>query len=261
MNLQLEGRVMAVMGGSAGIGHATALALAAEGATLVVGARDPERLDETVEEIRALGADVIGVSGDLTTSTATERLAQEAERAFGAIHGLVCCVGSTPLGSFDELDDGVWQQAFDMKFMATVRAIRAVLPTMRQQRDGRVVVLGGNIAQEPTPWMMTSGAINSALGNLVSSLGRTYGSEGVGVNCVNTGPVRTARYEGMRAAVMTRMGLDDDEAVSHIDAMIPDGRVAEPHEVADQVAYLLSPRASHVNGSTVVLDGAQTWAR
>ena len=261
MDLELADRVVVVTGASSGIGRAVALTLASEGARLAIGAREPSRLEAVAEELRERETRVVAVAGDLTANSVVDRLARDAVDEFGTIHGLVCCVGSTPLGDFDELTDEIWEQAFEMKFLATIRAIRASLPAMREQLDGRIVVVGGNSAHDPTPWMLTSGAINSALGNLVSSLGRTYGREGIGVNCVSPGPVRTPRLEGLRAAVTARDSLDRAAAEERITSRIPNNRIAEPNEVAAQVAYLLSPLSRHVNGASLVIDGGQTWAR
>lgn len=261
MDLELDGKVVVITGGSAGIGRASALTLAREGCRLVVGARDEERLEKLVSEVRGEGASIVTVAGDLVRSLGVDALVGAAQEAFGGVDALVACLGSTPIGEFEEVTDEVWQRSFDMKFMATVRAVRAVLPVMRERGGGRIVVLAGNTAQDPTPTMVTSGAMNAALGNLVGGLGRQYGADGVGINCVNPGPTRTVRYEGMRRAIMDREQLGEEDAEAWIRVAIPDRHVGSPEEVGALVAVLLSPRTSHVNGTTLVIDGGQTWAR
>lgn len=261
MDLQLDGKVVVVTGGSAGIGRAAALVLAGEGCRLAVGARDEERLEKLASEVRGEGGEIVTVAGDLVESPGLDALVGAGRGSFGGVDALVACVGSTPVGDFDELTDDVWQRSFDMKFMATVRAMRAVLPSMRERGSGRIAVLAGNTAQDPTPWMATSGAINAALGNLVGSLARQYGAEGISVNCLSPGPTRTVRYEGMRSAVMDREDLEEGDAAAWIRNMIPDRHVGDPEEVGALVAYLVSPRSAHINGTTVVIDGGQTWPR
>lgn len=261
MELALRDRVIVITGGSAGIGRASAIELAREGARVVVGARDAEGLADLEKEIRDRGGEVVAVTGDLVEQQGVDALVDTGVDGHGRVDGLVACVGSTPVGDFDELTDDVWQRAFTMKFLSTVRAVRRVLPEMRRRGEGRIVIVAGNSAHGPTPWMATSGAINAALVNLTSNLAQQYAPEGVGVTCVNPGPTGTARYDGMRSAVMNREGLDEESAAAWIRARIPDGRVGEPEEVARVVAFLLSPSASHISGTSVVVDGAQTYVR
>ena len=148
-----------------------------------------------------------------------------------------------------------------MKFMATVRAVRGVVPTMREAGTGRIVLVAGNTAHGTIPWMATSGAMNAALVNLANNLAVQYGPAGIGVTCVNPGPTRTARYDGMHAAVMEREQLDDAAAATWIAESIPDRQVGEPEDVAALIAFLFSPAAAHISGTSVVVDGAQTTVR
>lgn len=261
MELNIRDRVIVITGGTAGIGRACARVLATEGCRLVIGSRSESEYERVTAEVRDAGGEIVTRAGDLSSPKEVHALVDLATETFGTVDGLVACVGSTPIGGFDELTDEIWEMSFQMKFMATVRAIRAVLPHMQESGGGRIAILAGNTAQDPTPWMATSGAINAALGNLTSSLARQYGSDGIGVNCVNPGPVRTARYDGMVNAVMDREKLGADDAAGHILSLIPDSQVGDPADVAALVSFLMSPISSHVNGASIVIDGAQTWGR
>lgn len=258
MDLQLSDSVVVVTGGSSGIGRASALQLAAEGASVVVGARGREKLDALATEMNAVGGEHLTVPGDLMEDAGMAALVDAARERFGRIDALVAAVGSTPLGDFDELDDEIWDRAFRGKFLASVRAMRAVLPDMRRAGRGRIVVLAGNTAHAPSSWMATSGAMNAALVNLVNGVAQQVASDGIGVNCVSPGPTSTSRFEGMRAAVMRRQNVSEDAAAALIIGGIPAGRVADPEEIASLIAWLVSPRSSHLNGTNVVMDGAQT---
>jgi 3-oxoacyl-[acyl-carrier protein] reductase len=259
MDLQLRDRVVVITGASAGIGRATALALAREGCRLALGARGNERLDAVAQDVRGLGAGVVTVAGDLVNEDVLRSLVAAAKQAFGGIDGLVTCVGATPLGDFDELTEAIWTRAFEQKFLATVRAIRSVLPAMLDAGRGRIVILAGNAAHDPIPWMATSGAMNAALTNLAGTLARQHAADGIGVVCVSPGPVSTDRYSAMRQAVAKRLGVDEDRAAAAILERVPDGRTGEPSEVAALIAHLLSPLADHINGTRVVIDGGQAW--
>jgi len=258
VDLQLSDSVVVVTGGSAGIGRATALELAREGASVVVGARSKDALDSLAEELAAIGGDHLTVAGDLTSVDGVTALVEAARSHGGRIDGLLASVGSTPVGDFDEVDDETWQRSFDGKFLASVRAVRAVLPDMRARGAGRIVVVAGNTAHGPGSWMATSGAMNAALVNLTASTAQHVARDGVGINCLSPGATDTARYQGMRATVMRREGLDEQAAGERIRAGIPAGRVADPAEVARVATVLLSRTTAHVNGTNVVIDGAQT---
>jgi 3-oxoacyl-[acyl-carrier protein] reductase len=107
--------------------------------------------------------------------------------------------------------------------------------------------------------MATSGAMNAALVNLVASTAQHVAKDGVGINTLSPGPTNTARYAGMRATVMRREGIGEDEAAERIRAAIPDGRLGDPVEMARAAAFLVSPLSAHINGTNLVIDGAQTW--
>jgi 3-oxoacyl-[acyl-carrier protein] reductase len=250
-----------ITGASAGIGRATALALADEGAALLLAARDEQRLAAVADEATERGAaEVTTVAGDMTAAEGLGRL-RDSVGSTGGAWGLVTCVGSTPLGTFDEVDDDVWARAVEMKFMATVRAVRAVLPALRRSGGGRIVFVAGNTALEPEPSMVTSGAMNAALGNLAATLGRQLGPEGIGVVSIHPGPTRSARYDALEASVAARLGGDGEAARAQLLSRIPRGAVAEPGEVAGAIAYLCSPGAGHLTGTGIGFDGGQSWAR
>lgn len=259
MDLRLHDAVIVVTGGSAGIGRATALELAREGASVVVGARSAEALATLAEELAAIGGDHLTVAGDLLTAEGVAALLDAArQHRDGRIDGLVACVGSTPVGDFDELDDEVWERAFYGKFLASVRIVRAVLPDLRRRGSGRIVLVAGNTAHSPTSWMATSGAMNAALVSLAASTAQHVAPDGISINCLSPGPTDTARYQGMRATVMRREDLDEQQAAASIRAGIPSGRLADPVEVARVATVLVSPNSIHVNGTNVVIDGAAT---
>ena len=258
MDLGLDGRVVAVAGAGVGIGRAVALEIAREGGALAVGARDSDAIARTAERARAIGATAVGVVGDLATTLGVAELIGMAVGTHGRLDGLVCCVGSTPLGDLSELTDREWRMAFEMKVLATVRAVRTARPYLAEGGGGRVVVVTGNASRTRFPYLLTSTVMNAGLESLVSSLTVQLAGDGIAINAVSPGPVNTRRYEGLQEAVAAHEGLDSPSARRHIEKSIPAGRIAEPGEVARLVTYLVSPASAPITGATYVLDGGQS---
>lgn len=257
MELQLRDRLVAVTGAGAGIGRATAIALAESGAALVLGSRTRERVEETAQLAGSAGApDVHAIVADLSTTAGIAVLSEAVSKADRPLHGVVCCVGATPIGSFAEIDDTAWQQAFEMKFLATVRAIR-VAESMMAGRGGRIVAVAGNAARTAPIGMVTSAAINAALDALVGSAGRDLAARGIGLVGVHPGPTATGRYERLVADRARRDGCDTATADAAVRAQIADGEPARAEDVASLIAYLVSPRAAHLVASCVTFDGGQ----
>ncbi len=261
MDLGLKGSVAFVTGGSKGIGRATALRLAEEGCSVVITARDEANLASAAAQLsEKTGGEVVGLPGDMSVVADVERTVGQTIRRFGRIDVLVTCAGSSPGGLLEDLTEEQWFSSLNLKFMGYVRTCRAVLPHMREQGSGSVVLVVGNDGLKPSYWEMTAGAANSADINFAASLAEQYGPLGIRVNTVNPGPVNTDRWDGLEKALARDKKITQERAHELAVSSIPLGRICEPEEVADVVVFLASSRASFVHGAHIPIDGAQRKA-
>lgn len=241
MDLGLEGRSYVVTGGSRGLGFATAQALAADGAHVLVAARNPGVLAAAVGR---LGAGARGVSIDLAKDTAAPQLAQEAALHMSSVDGLVVNVGGPPPGRTLDLDDEDWLRAFESVTLASIRVIRAMSPLMAP--DSSILVILSTTVREPIPELATSNVLRPGLAMMVKDLSRSMATRGVRVNGILPGRIDTERM-----AVLT----SDPESRRAMEGEIPLARLGRPAEFGRVAAFLLSPAASYVTGALVPVDG------
>ncbi len=261
MDLSLKDKVAFVTGASKGIGRAVAEGLAKEGANVVLTARNDEPLQVAANEIAAMsGTEVIGMAGDMSKSDEVERCVNATLKKFGRIDILVTCAGSSPGGLLEDLTEEQWMASLNLKFMGYVRSVRAVIPHMRERGEGSIVLVVGNDGLKPSYWEMTAGVANAADINFASSVAEQYGRYGVRINTVNPGPVNTDRWDGLEKAFARDKKVEQSRAHELALSSIPFNRIAEPHEVANLVVFLASPRAAFINGAHIPIDGAQRKA-
>ncbi len=261
MDLNLEGKVGLITGGSQGLGAATARVFAAEGARLVLSARSKDRLRATADELHAdFGAEVVTAPQDLTLPDGADNVAAAALDACGRIDILVNSAGSAQGGVFWEIPDQVWYQSMALKFFATVRMIRAVLPTMRAQKYGRIVTIAGNSGRQPHPLMLPGAAANVALLAVTSGLAGEVAAEGIVINAVNPGPTFTPRWTALLDQMARKSGRSVDDVRAEIEKGIPIQRFGEPEEIARIIAFLASDCATNITGTSITADGGSTKA-
>ncbi len=186
-----------------------------------------------------------------------ERSMNAAIEELGGVDILVTCAGSSPGGLLEELTEDQWMSSLGLKFMGYVRTCSVILPHMRERGTGSVVLVVGNDGLKSSYWELTAGVANAADVNFASAMAEQYGRHGVRVNTVNPGPVNTDRWDGLEKRFALDRGIEQEEARRIVLGTLPLGRICEPEEVASVVAFLASPQASYVNGTHVLIDGAQ----
>lgn len=254
MDLQLQGKVAIVTGASRGIGRAIAETLAAEGMRLALVARSGDRLAQLAATLRT---DEILIQTDLRDPDAPARVVAAAAKRFGGLDAVVNCAGATQRGDFLELSDEVWADGFALKFFGAMRLCRSAWPHLAATR-GAIVNISGIGGRTGSGQFTVGGSVNAALLNLTKALADRGVADGVRVNAINPGSVATERLQKRIRSFAEAHGLDEDEAAS---AMARDARIerfGEPEEIANIVAFLLSPRAAFIQGAVLDADGGQT---
>lgn len=256
MDLGLKDKIAVVGGASKGIGKATALGFAREGAKVVICARDPTLLQATAEEIRReTRTEVLAVPGDLSQAEAAERLIDETVEHFGTVHILVANTGGPPLGGFAKMADADWENAFALNFLSTVRLIRKVLPHMEKQKWGRIVSVMSMSVKEPLDGLILSNGVRPAVVGMAKTLSREIGKHNITINTVLPGRILTDRLKSGIAARAQRTGKSIEQALVDSTADVPLGRIGDPQEMANMIVFLASEAASYVTGVSVQVDG------
>jgi 3-oxoacyl-[acyl-carrier protein] reductase len=261
MDLGLKGKCVLVTGGSMGIGKAAALALAAEGCRVAIGARGEEALAQAAAEIgREAQAEVLTVQVDCTKPAQIRRMTGEVLERFGRIDILVNSIGSATSGNFLRLTEDEWRASLELKLFGIVHCCREVVPHMQRQRWGRIVNLIGHRGRQPETQAMPAGVANAGLINFTKALADEFVRDGILVNGVSPCPMQTRRLDYMVKAKASMMGISEDAAREEFLRDIPIGRFAQPHEIAPLIAFLASERNTYISGTTISIDGGATRA-
>jgi 3-oxoacyl-[acyl-carrier protein] reductase len=255
MDLGLAGKVAIVTGGSRGLGFASARALLAEGAHVAICARGAERLEHAAGELRAIAPDrakVFAAAADVSTPDGVTRFVESAAASLGGIDVLVNNVGLGRGSGLEDTDDEQWQEALDQTLYPTIRCSRAVLPYLKKRGGGTIVVISSIFGRE-AGGRMTYNAVKAAEISLAKSLAQQLAKDNIRVVSVAPGSII---FPG--GSWHARQQADPEGIADFVRRELPFGRFGRPEEVGDVVAFLASPRASWISGTTVVVDGCQS---
>jgi 3-oxoacyl-[acyl-carrier protein] reductase len=254
MDLKLTGKITIVTGGSRGLGLAIARALASEGSHVVICARGEKRLKEATAELSATaaaGARILPIVADISTSEGVKQVVSATVEQFGAIDVLVNNVGLGRGAGLGDTPDEVWQEAFDQTLFTTVRTSREALPHLKQ-RQGVIVIISSIFGRE-AGGRMTYNAVKAAEISLTKSLAQQLAKDSVRVVSVAPGSIL---FPG--GSWHARQQADPEGIAEFVRRELPFGRFGRPEEIGDVVAFVASPRASWISGTTIVVDGCQS---
>ena len=255
MDLGLTDKVAIVTGSSRGLGLASAKALAAEGCRVCLCARGAARLRDAAAEVSAVARSkdyVTAVAADVSGAGGVQAVVDGAVSAFGGIDILVNNVGLAGGGGLLDTTDAQWQESFDQTLLPAVRASRLAVPHMQKRGGGAIVIIASIFGRE-AGGRMTYNAVKAAEISLAKSLAQQLASSNIRVNSVSPGSIL---FEGGSWA--RRQQADPAGIAEFVRRELPFGRFGKPEEVGDVVAFLCSPRASWISGTSVVVDGCQS---
>jgi 3-oxoacyl-[acyl-carrier protein] reductase len=257
MKPALSNKVAIVTGASRGIGRAIAVKLAQEGAAVMLVARNAELQKEAQAEIQSKAGTAAWLSLDLRQPQAPALLTEKTIEALGGIDIVVNNAGTTKRGDFLALSEDDWADGFALKFFGAVRLVRAAWPILKQ-RKGSVVNIAGVGGRTPGAQFTIGGSVNAAMLSFTKAMADVGVRDGVQVNAINPGPVRTARLVARLQNLSKEKGISAAEAEALIVAESGITKIGQPEDVANLVAYIVSPQNRYLHGALIDLDGGTT---
>ena len=248
--------VAIITGASQGIGQATAIRLARDFSALTLVARSQANLQQTAEAVRAAGAQTLVIDADLSEPAVAQSVADQTLAAFGRIDALLNIAGAVPQIDLFEMTDAQWEGGLALKLHGARRLTIAAWPALKAAK-GAVVLMSGNSALFPKAPYAAVGAINAAIVALAKAFSDRGIADGVQVNSVLPGPVMTGRRRSYLQHWAPLHNMTAEEATANFPKEAGIGRYGEPEEIAELMAFLVSPGAKWMTGSSLRMDGGE----
>ncbi|HXV85443.1 MAG TPA: SDR family oxidoreductase [Gemmatimonadales bacterium] len=256
MDLGISHRVALVTGSSSGLGLATARALAAEGCRVALNGRDAGRLERAAETLGSERGDRVATfRADVSVPAEADGLVRDVEQHFGAVDILVCNAAGPPAARFTSLAAGSWRRALELNLLSAMQLCAAAVPGMQARRWGRIICLTSIAAKQPVAGLILSTTARAGVLGFAKSLSDELAAQGITVNAVCPGFMRTERLEDLAQQRAAHAGGSRDVELAGMVRDVPAQRIGEPAELAAAIAFLASERAAYITGVALQVDG------
>lgn len=255
MELHLEKKTAIVAASSQGLGKAIAEQFVKEGMNVVISSRREEKLEEVASELNKVGPGrVIYQKANLTSHEDIKALVKRAVDTFGTIDIVVNNAGGPPAGSFEDITDEQWYEAFDLNLLSYIRLTREALPYLKKQ-GGRIINIASSSIKEPIPGLLLSNTFRTGIVGLTKTLASELAPYNILVNTVAPGRIATDRVAHLDEINAEKIGIKREEMEQKVKQNIPLGRYGEPEEFAKVVTFLVSGANAYMTGSSFLVDG------
>jgi 3-oxoacyl-[acyl-carrier protein] reductase len=250
-----EGKRYVVVGGTRGMGFAAAARLLQKGARVAVLGRDPDRARDAALRLG------VGVIGEGFSASGIDDAVSRAAEALDGLDGIAVTAGPfASTGNILELSDAQWAETFEIQVMTVVRALRAAIPLLKVNGGGAIVTTAAYSARSPKDYIVHYAAMKAGIVNITKNVAKQFGTDGIRANCIAPGAIATEALAGARQRATDLYGGDPAEALDRYMAeqmgmKVALGRIGQPEEVANLIAFLLSPEASYLTGALINIDG------
>lgn len=256
MDLGIKNKVALVTGASSGLGFSAALALAEEGAKVVINSRSEENLTTAADKIETkTEVKPVIVTGDMSEEGVAEKVADYAVKKSGPIDILVSNCGGPPAGLFMQHDKETWKKSADLTLFSAIYLSRAVIPSMIDKKWGRIIYITSVAVKQPIDNLIISNSLRSGLTGFAKSISNEYASSGITVNTVCPGYTETERLRSLVQFQAEAKGIKAEDVYNTWLQTIPAARLGQPEELAALIAFLASEKAAYITGTSIPVDG------
>ena len=261
MEFGLNKKVALVLASSSGIGKATAMEFAREGARVMLCSRSEQRLQKCQTDIHhETGYQPAYTVADITKAGDIKRLVSETVKQLGPVYALINNCGGPPAGGFDGMDDNAWQLAFELTLLSYIRCIRSVVPHMIQSGGGRIVNFTSSSTKQAIDNLILSNTFRMGVVGLTKSLARELAPNGILANVVGPGKLDTERLRSLESIWADKKGVSVASLQKKSVAEIPMGRYGQPREMARLALFLCSTANTYLTGQNILVDGGMVKA-
>ncbi len=255
MELALKGKVALVVASSQGLGKAIAEQFIKEGTNVMITSRNEEKLKKVKDELNKIGPGKAAfVPCDITKGNEIKKLVAETVAIFGRLDILINNAGGPPAGSFEDMSDQNWQQAFELNLLSYIRMIREALPHLKQN-GGHIINIASSSIKEPIPNLILSNTFRTGIAGLSKSLSQELAKYNILVNTIGPGRIATDRITHLDEVAAQQQGKTQEEIEAERKSAIALGRYGEPEEFAKVVVFLASNANTYMTGSSFLVDG------